>query len=260
MASRLSWCAPFQRRARTPRTARTCRRTARAALQLVHDLLLGGLLEQAVAGGAACPGPEVGCVAQHVTELVIGPGAVDERARPQLAAAQQPPVAAEHHATFGGGARGEGRVADVLAAALPDPRQAQSAREGAEVDVEEEAQAGRREPAAALDRPGRRRCSRWPPGGARRAPRGRPRRGRRPRSAGRRATRLHGRGWRSRRWRPPWLPNDACAARTSPARRRRHGSPVRSPGQDVTPESRGLRGFRRRGRVPGRPSCGPPGP
>lgn len=61
----------------------------------------------------------------------------------QLAAAQQSAVAGEQYAPFGRGAGGEGGVADVLVlVGGVDAEQAQAAGEGAEVDVEEEAERG----------------------------------------------------------------------------------------------------------------------
>lgn len=114
----------------------------RAVFQAVADALLVGLVERAVAGGAAGPGCEGGCeAAQYVAQLLVGVVAVDVRAGEQFAAAQQAAVAGEQDASFGGGAGGEGGVADVLVlVGGVDAEQAQAAGEGAEVDVEEEAE------------------------------------------------------------------------------------------------------------------------
>lgn len=73
--------------------------------------------------------------------MLVGVVAVDVRAGEELAAAQQSAVAGEQDALLGGGAGGEGGVADVLVLVRGvHAEQAQAAGEGAEVDVEEEAQ------------------------------------------------------------------------------------------------------------------------
>lgn len=114
----------------------------RAVFEAVADAVLVGFVQRAVAGGAAGPGGEGrGEPAENVAELVVGVVAVDVRAGEDLAAAQQAAVAGEQDAAFGGGAGGEGGVADVLVlVGGVDAEEAQAAGEGAEVDVEEEAQ------------------------------------------------------------------------------------------------------------------------